>query len=57
MNEGRNYYETGRTVPLSSSGERFQAMYLCGATRGKQVKVVSVLKEYVPLTYSGFGEE
>ena len=26
-------------------GERFQAMYLNGATRGKQVKVVSVLKE------------
>ena len=26
-------------------GERFQAMYVYGATRGKQVKVVSVRKE------------
>ncbi len=38
-------------------GGRYQAMYLPGAARGKQVKVVSVLKEEVPLTYSGFGEE
>ena len=38
-------------------GGRFQAMYLSGAARGKQVKVVSVLKEEAPLTYSGFGEE
>jgi len=38
-------------------GERFQAMYLYSASRGKQVKVMSVLKEDVPLTFSGFGEE
>ena len=38
-------------------GGRFQAMYLSGAARSRQVKVVSVLKEDVPLTFSGFGEE
>lgn len=39
------------------TGERYQAMYLYGAARSRQVKVVSVLKEEAPLTYSGFGEE